>query len=318
MAVIYNTPKSIVYDNLVFHIDPPNKQHCIAESDRTDPLSNNGVKDMTGNLSNNINRNDSTDSTGNAYKPEWFSGGAKLGDDLGYIRFHSNGAGSYNNYYYGFLDLGAPVTGVTKFGETDCYTIDLWWRQDTTTDAYVYQGGHLLGHRDNITEWPTYSTRKYIYGSYDINVYGSAGSSYYFRWRAGQQNFATSNYKYYDAYAQSIYSFGTWHHHCCVFDLGDSLGGGSKVYAYQNGIIGTGSGATVTAITQGAASWYNNTTNGGNIYIGGSNRQGAGWDINDGRKNGADGGMGPFKIYNKALTADEVKQNYDALKWRYK
>ena len=33
--------------------------------------------------------------------------------------------------------------------------------------------------------------------------------------------------------------------------------------------------------------------------------------------NGADGGMGQFKIYNRALTADDVLQNYTALKGRY-
>ena len=320
MAVIYNTPKSIIYDNLVFHIDPPNKQHCIAEGDRTDPLTNGDVKEMTGNLSNTINVNDSVDAgVGDTYKPQWSTTGSKLGDSMGYIDFISNGAGSsQNNYSYGFLDLGAPVTGVTKFGETDCYTVDLWWRQDTTTSDQVYQGMHLLGHRDTVTDWPSYSTRKYIYGSFNVNIYGSAGSNYVLRWRAGQQNFATSNEKYYDSIGKNIFTFDTWHHHCCVFDLGDSLGGGSKVYTYVDGIIGTSVLATVEATIEGSGSWYNNTTNGGNIYIGASNRQGSGFLVDDGRKNGADGGMGPFKIYNKALTADEVKQNYDALKWRYK
>ena len=158
MAVIYNTPKSINYDNLVFHIDPPNK-NCIAEGGRTDPLTNsgvNGVKDLTGNLERNgntISRNDSTDSSGDAYKPQWHTDSypSKLGDSMGYIRYHSNGAGTTDYYYYGYLDLGTPVNGVTKFGETDCYTVDFWWRQDTTTSNYVYQGGHLLGHRDVIT-----------------------------------------------------------------------------------------------------------------------------------------------------------------------
>ena len=151
-----------------------------------------------------------------------------------------------------------------------------------------------------------------------MGIEGSAGSNYKLRWSAGQENFETSNYKLYECVAKNIYTFGTWHHHCCVFDLGNSLGGGSKVYSYVDGIIGNLSSATAEATTSGAASWYNNTTNGGNIYIGGSNRQGLGQVINDGRKNGADGGMGPFKIYNRALTADEVLQNYQALRWRYK
>ena len=101
MAVIYNTPKSIIYDNLVFHIDPPNKQHCIAEGDRTDPLTNGDVKDMTGNLSNTINVNDSSDSpSGDGYKPQWHTDS----DVLGYIRYHSNGAGTGNYYYNLYKD----------------------------------------------------------------------------------------------------------------------------------------------------------------------------------------------------------------------
>ena len=319
MAVIYNTPKSIIYDNLVFHIDPPNK-NCIAEDNRTDPLPVNGVTEMTGNLGRLINRNDSSDSSGDAYKPQWHtdSSPSKLGDSMGYIRYHSNGAGTGNYYYNGHLDLGAPVNGVTKFGETDCYTVDLWWRQDTIDANYLYQGGHLLGHRDVITEWPSYNNRKYVFGSFDVGIEGTAGTSYMLRWSAGQENFETSNYKLYECVAKNIYTFGTWHHHCCVFDLGDSLGAGSKVYSYVDGTIGSLSNATAEATTSGAASWYNNTTNGGNIYIGGSNRQGFGTVVSDGRRNGADGGMGPFKIYNRALTASEIKQNYDALKWRYK
>ena len=318
MATIYNTPKSIIYDSIVFHIDPPNK-HCIAEGDRTDPLTNGDVKDISGNLSTTIQINDSTDASGDTYKPQWQTSGSKIGDSMGYIKYTSNGAGSAKNTYsYGYLNLGAPVNGVTKFGETDCYTIDLWWRQDTTTDSQVYQGMHLLGHREVITEWPSYSSRKYVYGSYNINIYGSAGNNYYLRWRAGQINYETDDKKYYDTWAQYINTFDTWHHHCCVFDLGNSLGGGSKAYTYLNGVPAVGGGATATATTSGAANWVDNTVSGGNIYIGASNRQGSGALINDGRSNGADGGMGPFKIYNRALTADEVLQNYQALAWRYK
>ena len=49
-----------------------------------------------------------------------------------------------------------------------------------------------------------------------------------------------------------------------------------------------------------------------------SNRQGTGSNANSLRTNGADGGMGPLKIYNRALTSTEVKQNYTAMKGRYK
>ena len=307
-------PKPIVDNGLVFHIDPVNILSVPVDK-RNDPLTNGGVKEMSGNLSNTINVNDSSDSpSGDGYKPQWHTDS----DVLGYIRYHSNGAGTGNYYYNGHLDLGTPVNGVTKFGETDCYTVDFWWRQDTTSDNYVHQGGHLFGHRDVITAWPTYGNRKYVFGSYDVGIEGSAGSYYRLRWSAGQEDFANNNTKLYECTAKAIYTFGTWHHHCCVFDLGDSLGGGSKVYSYLNGTLGTDSIATNDATIVGSGSWYNNTTNGGNIYIGGSNRQGLGQVVNDGRSNGGDGGMGPFKIYNRALNASEVKQNYDALKWRYK
>ena len=321
MGVNYNAPESVIWNGLVFHIDPPNKNHCIAESDRVVPLTTGDVKEMTGNAGygpgNNIGISD-TYSSSNIFQPEWSilsSTNRKLGDDLGYIRFHSNGAGSSQlSYYYGIMNLGTPITGVTQFGETDCYTVDLWWKQDTTGTTYVYQGGHLLGHRDVITSYVDYNSRKYVYGSYNIDIYGVAASYYNFQWRAGQQDYDNSDKKYYSASSGTMFSFNTWYHHCCVFDLGNSLGGGSKIYTYRDGT----SVSSASATTEGSASWYTNTFGGGNIYIGASNRQGTGSNANSLRTNGADGGMGPLKIYNRALTSTEVKQNYTAMKGRYK
>ena len=45
-----------------------------------------------------------------------------------------------------------------------------------------------------------------------------------------------------------------------------------------------------------------------------SNRQGTGSNANSLRTNGADGGMGPLKIYNRALTSTEVKPSLPELK----
>lgn len=313
MAVIYNSPVPIVWDKLVFHLDPANK-NCIAENKRTDPFTDNGIKDLTGNISS-IEVDDSADASYDTWKPQWDDSGSRLGEQLGYMKFHSGGAGSSGTLYqYGFLDLGAPVTGVTQFGETDSYTIDFWWNQDTTSADYAHQGGHLFGPRDVYTSYVSYSKRKIVYDSYSITINSSAGSNYYFRWFAGQRDYDNDDHNYYYANSATMTSFTDWYHQCCVFDLGDKLGGGSKIYTYTNGSLNT----TGTQNTTGSANWYSNTYYSGNKYLGASNRnQTTGLNAESSKSNGADGKLGPFKIYNKALTSEEVLQNYNALKRRY-
>ena len=303
---------NMVTDGLVFYIDSANRS-CIAPSKRTNPLTDDGVKDLMQNISP-INVDNSTDAPGTSYTPYWAS--TNLDSD---ITFYSNGRGSSGDYDYGFLDLGTPVDGVTKFGLTDCYTVDIWWRQLAIDSDYIYQQGHILGHRDVITEYASMSNRVYVYGSFNIEFQGniSGTDSYYFVWNCGQKSFSSGTNNFNSYYANSFSTTALtdggdfpWRHHCCVFDLGDSLGSGSKIYTYTNGSLKNSASVT----TDGSATWKTNTTNGGNIYIGASDRNGTDETI---KKNGARGDMGPFKIYNRALTAAEVNQNFVAVKWRY-
>ena len=193
-----------------------------------------------------------------------------------------------------------------------------YWNKLSDSDYAAVK--HILGHRDVITSYSSASNNTKVYGSFDIDFNGSLGGNdtYYFIWRAGQQtsnNPASDNDNFYSANSAVTTALTDggdfpWRHHCCVFDLGDSLGSGSKIYTYTNGSLKNSASVT----TDGSATWKTNTTNGGNIYIGASDRNGTDETV---KKNGARGDMGPFKIYNRALTAAEVKQNFVAVKWRY-
>ena len=301
----------IVGGNLVLCIDPANTS-SIPEDKRTTPLTDGGVKDMMRNISS-IDVDNSTDAGGSSYLPYWNA------SNHGKINFYSTGAGEGTSFKYGFLDLGTPVNGVTQFGETGCYTVDIWWRQLAIDSDYIYQGGHIFGPRDVYTSYTNWSNRTLVYGSFSITINGGTSGSYdYYSllWYAGQATYSSggNDRKFYSAGSGTILTPEDedfpWTHHCCVFDLGDSLGSGSQIYTYINGSpANTGSNTTF-----GSATWKTNTTNGGNIYIGASDRNGTDETI---KKNGARGDMGPFKIYNRALTAAEVKQNFVAVKWRY-
>ena len=71
---------------------------------------------------------------------------------------------------------------------------------------------------------------------------------------------------------------------------------GNKIYVYRNGVLEGQSGAGVTF-----------TVNTSNLYIGSNNST----------NYYLDGNMANLKIYNKALTAAEVSQNYNAYKSRF-
>tara|TARA_B100001250_G_scaffold412643_1_gene444436 strand:- start:140 stop:1954 length:1815 start_codon:yes stop_codon:yes gene_type:complete len=318
MGVFYGT-KPIVSDGLVLHIDPVNMK-SMPESGRTDPLTDSSVTDMSGNISSiNIgaSKDANDDGVANTWKPEWSS------EANGSIRFRSNGVGEYGvDFDYGFLDLGAPVDGVTRFGSTDSYTVELWWRSTELWSSYEYNGGWLLGPEELFSVYPSgYWGREYIWDSFCIGIYKYSGNVVNFNWRAGQMKTSSTsgnptNAQYYNAIgAQTLNDGETWHHECCVFDLGNTLGGGQKIYTYTDGKLAR----IGTKTTVGSADWIQNTVAGGHRYIGSSSRNeyDGTASVNGIRSNGANGHMGAFKIYDKALTVNQVKQNYDALRERY-
>ena len=96
------------------------------------------------------------------------------------------------------------------------------------------------------------------------------------------------------------YNVDTWHHFSIIQD-------GVSPKLYVNGVL-----QTISIIGADTTAWFNNTTieniNVGRFYA----------------KDGSivatlyfDGDLGPIHIYNRALSANEVLQNYNALKGRF-
>ena len=323
--------KPIVTDGLVFHIDPANTRSLPVDK-KTDPLTSDGIKDMNHNISS-IGIGTSYDSNGDLVSDTFTPG--YNSQQQGNIVFTCLGAGSGTNYKYGFLDLGTPVNGVTKFGETDCYTVEFWWKQGAGSSNYIANSGHILGHKEVVSAYTEYTIKTYTYGSFDVEITGYENSGNYnwvVRWNCGQKTYTNSginptDQNFYGA-SHSVttldYNNG-WHSQACVFDLGNSRGAaGPQIYQYRNGYLASGSNNPGVKEETGSASWLDNTEEGGNIYFGASNRNttSMGGDPGYGphseeKRNGAKGQLGTFKIYNRALTSEEMKQNYNALKWRY-
>ena len=83
-------------------------------------------------------------------------------------------------------------------------------------------------------------------------------------------------------------SLNSWFHTACVFD-------GTIAYLYVNGVLATST----------AKSW--NTVNANKTYLGRQIDNGQYWN----------GHISQAQLYNRALTAQEVLQNYNATKGRY-
>lgn len=90
------------------------------------------------------------------------------------------------------------------------------------------------------------------------------------------------------------YTADQWSYMCVVYDTNSSKG-------YLNGSL-----ASSPAINLTSATATNDTTN--NMHIGSFNDSSGGY---------LNGDVAQVKIYNKALTADEILQNYNALKNRF-
>ena len=95
----------------------------------------------------------------------------------------------------------------------------------------------------------------------------------------------------------SSYSVDSWIYVCVVYDTNSMVG-------YMNGAVQNSYGSANIDLTS-ANRGIDNTNN---MDIG---------KLNDGTSNYIDAKIAQVKIYNKALTADEITQNYNALKNRF-
>ena len=305
-------PEPIVDNGLVLHIDPANPI-SVGSTQRADPMS--GITDMK--KDGRVSYATSSVSSA-AYTPAWES---NFG---GTIRFDSTDNSS--SFGYGYIDLGTPVVGITSFSTNDCYTVDFWWKQDTVSNTgdslgYMYSGGTIYGPRERYinvmngsSAYNTRNERSPLTISIGTPI-GNGGSTTAYRLilKAFQElwsNNTTLSKQYTFMLSSSSINFNTWNHVCGVFDLGDSLGTGIKAYLYLNGKLNNAVG--VTSVGSDPFTFDQN----GPSQIGSSNLS---YNPTPSlRGNGAKGEMGPFKIYNRALTQNEITQNYNSLKDRYK
>ena len=95
----------------------------------------------------------------------------------------------------------------------------------------------------------------------------------------------------------SSYSADTWLYVCVVYDTNSMVG-------YMNGAVQNSYGSADINLTE-ANRGVDNTNN---MDIG---------KVNDANSDHIDAKIAQVKIYNKALTADEITQNYNALKNRF-
>tara|TARA_B100000424_G_scaffold268810_1_gene264343 strand:- start:877 stop:1815 length:939 start_codon:yes stop_codon:yes gene_type:complete len=300
---------SAVIDGLVFCIDPTYVSSVNLEN-RISDLSN--VSDLVDNIQYTAQNNGS-----GSTKPDWeaSSGGGFSdvvnGDAAGILNFE-NVTSSQSNYSR--INLGSGVDGKTVFSIGDSYTVDFWFKQGAINYDYYYYGATLYGNQYafvSYTDTGNYTQR------YPLRVsigYMDSGSQ-----TDGEFNFIVQcldqirvsggDTRLYSLSAKSpTVTAGNWYHFCGIIDMADQLGGGVKAYSYLNGSLSesnavstTGSGHTFSGYS-GNIMLCSNDSSGSTTY----------------HKNpGAKGKMGAFRIYNRALTAAEVLQNYNASKERF-
>ena len=264
-----------------------------------------------------------------AYKPDWDS------EYGGSIEFDTSGTSNVDNRnVWSKIGIGTPVIGYNTFDYGYSYAAEIWWRQ---TGGYQYSGTNGRWYH----AWREGGT---IYGPEDLYEYGELGDATYRRRYAlhigynpkritvGYNNFeytgysisAGANYQrnqsntIRDRWSLSV-SLGDgqlvieeWYHALWVFDLANQLGGGIKLYGYLNGRLYN------TSEPQNLI---------GNFYSDSLPDPMSLFNTNDDTNSmrfGDNGGiappfgrMGEFRLYDRALTSDEVLENYMKTKDRF-
>jgi len=313
MAIL--TGLDIVYDGLTFCIDPHSKLSipgATADSvvSSVTDVSRSGIS--VGGGSGQYRDND----TSTEYRPYYRS--AKDGT----MEFSSSGAGSATeNYNYGYLDCDDAID---NFGVDDPWTVDLWFKQKTFNYDYFYQAGNLASPASVYTSYYTSGYPNFSYTRrYPLRVsiaWMDNGNQTY---RVGFEscdkivvNTSTTTHQYSCTAATTNLDTNTWYHVCGVMDTGNTLSNSAdnrRAYAYVNGVASNAS--NVDGEIDQVGSSTPSYSNSNDFLIGASSSNNSYHD--DLRSNGAHGHLGAFKIYNRALTASEVLQNYNSLKKRY-
>ena len=184
------------------------------------------------------------------------------------------------------ISLGSLTSFQSDIDTSNAFSISLWLKtSNTSTDNLI-----LFGNQGN--SWNQYETMwLYINEGY-----------LYFSVMTNPDQPPHHYYRLYNNLDTSSVNGNNWHHVCCTFGVDPSTTYlVSKIYV--DGILIK---TQLTSHGGGYAQEINIINN--NYYIGarGSNSI-----------QGFDGEMSNLNLYNKALSAAEIKQNYNALKGRF-
>jgi hypothetical protein len=171
----------------------------------------------------------------------------------------------------------AAMGTATNFVPTNDMTMDVWIKLDDY-DACICMSPNSAGGNEMIFYIPASTTGTWVYKRLSCTFDNSDGAS---------GSWPTSN---------TDIPLSTWVNVCLVRD-------GATARFYYNGIAdGTGTRGTGTLVYATGQPLYLGTDTDGSSFTTG---------------NFFDGKMSNFKLYNRALSASEVTQNYNALKNRF-
>jgi len=318
MAIL--TGLDIVYDGLTFCIDPHSKM-SVGITTADEPMTS--ITDVSrSGLSMDGGSGQVRDNAPSSnFKPVYRT------EKEGTINFISSGAGSAREHFnYGYFNCGDPTNGINSFSVGEPWSVDFWFKQQAFDESFAYQASNLYSNANIWTSYsgtyPNFTYRKQI----GIRVwiaamdYSDDTYSIYMGGMDSSLNNGVTGNEYSLNCQTSTCDAETWYHFCGVIDPGNTLGNSAddrRAYPYVNGVISSKSGTFKwqTGEIYQSGSFTPSYTNSTDMYMGGSSSNNGFTD--DLRSNGAKARMGAFKIYNRALTASEVLQNYNSLKKRY-
>ena len=333
----YSLPDSNVTP---IHIDPSNIL-CVNADNRIDDM--NVVANLAGvtTISGSVGVGSTYPCTGyagvSAYKPDWDS------NYKGSIEFDCVN-NSVTRLTWSKVGLGTPVIGYNTGEYGYSYSVELWWNQlagymysGTNNRWYAasYYGGTIYGPEDFYEYWSSAATYRKRYGihigmqpyrignasdGYDYPGYKLNASAQYTKFQSYNVD---DNWRIFCSIGQRVpyLAMDRWYHATFVYDLGNQLGDGIKLYGYLNGRLDNVVGPDNNIVGNYQAdqlpnpmSLLNTATDGNADMCFGGNSQGT---SSASPKQPPFGRLGQFRLYDRALTADEVLENYIKTKDRY-
>ena len=270
-----------------------------------------------------------------AYKPDWDS------NNGGSIEFETSNLTYTNNMSnWGKIGVGTPVIGYNTFDYGQSYAAEIWWRQ-TGGNQYggtngrwyqaYYYGGTIYGP-ETLYEYgelgdSTYRRRYALHIGYNPKRTGSSYYGYDYpgytlngvaNYQKNQSNTIVDRWYLGAGLGNGALIIEKWYHALWVFDIANQLGDGIKIYGYLNGRLYATEeprfliGNYNSGVLPDPMSLVNTNDDTNSMSFGG-NRDTA----SAGAKAPPFGRMGEFRLYDRALTSDEVLETYMKTKDRF-